>query len=102
TCFSDRDCQVPLVCNPATSQCTQPPPPCVSDEQCKVGYTCDLASGRCALAGCQPDAYEPNNHSQATAAAIGPGPVIQVKDLTLCGGEQDFFSFDMLQGDLVQ
>ncbi|MBS2028373.1 MAG: PPC domain-containing protein [Deltaproteobacteria bacterium] len=102
TCFSDRDCQVPLVCNPTTSQCTQPPPPCVSDEQCKVGYMCDLASGRCALAGCQPDAYEPDNHSQATAAAIGPGPVITVNSLSLCGGEQDFFSFAMLQGDIVQ
>jgi hypothetical protein len=102
TCFSDRDCTVPLVCNPATSQCTQPPPPCVSDEQCKLGDVCNLASGRCAPAGCQPDRYEPGNHDQAHAAAIGPGPDIRVPDLTLCAGQQDFFSFDMLQGDIVQ
>ena len=102
TCFSDRDCDVPLVCNPATRQCTQAVPPCVSDEQCKVGFVCELASGRCLAAGCAPDAYEPANHTLAGAAAIGPGPDIQVQDLTLCGGESDYFSFAMLQGDLVQ
>lgn len=102
TCYTDRDCAVPLVCNPATSQCTQTPPPCVSDEQCKFGDVCELASGRCQPAGCQPDQYEPNNHSQATAAAIGPGPDINASDLTLCGNETDYFSFAMLQGDLVQ
>ena len=102
TCFSDRDCDVPLVCNPATSQCTQTVPPCVSDEQCKFGDACNLASGRCEAAGCPADRYEPGNHSQAAAAAIGPGPDIRVNALTLCGGQTDYFSFAMLQGDIVQ
>lgn len=102
TCFSDRDCPVPQVCNPATSQCTQVPPPCVSDEQCPLGELCDLPSGRCSVAGCPADRFEPGNHTQATAAAIGPGPVIVLTGLTLCGGESDVFSFAMLQGDLVQ
>jgi len=102
TCFSDRDCDVPLVCNPATSQCTQTVPPCVSDEQCKFGDACNLASGRCEVAGCPADRYEPGNHSQAAAAAIGPGPDIRVNALTLCGGQTDYFSFAMLQGDIVQ
>jgi hypothetical protein len=101
TCFSDADCDVPLVCNPVTSQCTQPPPPCVADEQCKSDETCDVPSGRCVPAACVPDRYEPNN-SQATAAPLGTGPEIDVSGLTLCNGEQDYFSFQMLQGDLVQ
>jgi hypothetical protein len=102
TCFSDRDCPVPLVCNPATSQCTQVPPPCVSDEQCPTGQVCNVPSGRCNPIGCAADRYEPGNHTQATAAAIGPGPVIVLNDLTLCGGESDYFSLAMLQGDLIQ
>jgi hypothetical protein len=101
TCFSDRDCTVPLVCNPLTLQCTQTVPPCVSDEQCRADQSCDVPSGRCVASGCQPDRYEPN-HSQAAAAAIGPGPEIDVTGLTLCNGDSDYFSFSLLQGDLVQ
>lgn len=101
TCFSDRDCDVPLVCNPLTSQCTVKPPPCVSDDQCRRDQICDVPNGRCALRGCQPDRYEPN-HSQATASSVGPGTDFEVKSLTLCDGQQDFFAFALSQGDIVQ
>ena len=97
TCFSDRDCVHPLVCNKATGQCTDQPPLCVSDADCLKGEVCQIRTGLCISAACLPDALEPND-TEASAAAVQPG---LYSNLTLCGGQPDWFKLDLGAGDQV-
>ncbi|MBI5543976.1 MAG: hypothetical protein HY901_08825 [Deltaproteobacteria bacterium] len=94
-CLSDRDCAAGLECNPATGFCTPPPPPCLSNDDCLSGQRCDVAAGKCVPRACQPDRFEPNPAmSQAHEIASGDYP-----SLTLCDGEQDWFSVRLTRGD---
>ncbi len=94
-CATNRDCQVGLVCNRATGFCTIKPPPCRSNEDCLADERCDVPSGSCVRKACQPDRYELNDEAQqATPLVAGTFP-----NLTLCGGELDFYKFQLTRGD---
>jgi hypothetical protein len=94
-CYSDRDCRVPLVCYEPTGACLEEPPPCASDEACTPAERCELGRGECVPRGCLADRYEPNGAREA-ASRVVPG---RYEDLTLCGGELDFFALTLAQGD---
>lgn len=94
-CYSDRDCQVPLVCFVQTGACLAKAPPCVSNDSCAENQRCDVSSGRCVPKMCQPDRYEPNNDF-GTAFGITNGTY---RDLTLCPGDVDYYSFNLSRGD---
>jgi hypothetical protein len=94
-CYSDRDCEIPLVCYEQTGQCVPQLPPCNSDEDCGTGQECDIATGQCVSQACQPDRLGPNNTPDAAYGAA-PGTYT---GLTLCNGETDYFSFQLNRGD---
>ncbi|MGC4121799.1 MAG: hypothetical protein QM765_45920 [Myxococcales bacterium] len=94
-CLSDRDCSAGLTCNRATGFCTPTPPPCLSNEDCFSDERCDIAAGKCVKRACQPDRYEPNA-AMAEAAPIVSG---DYANLTLCDGEQDWYSVKLTRGD---
>ena len=94
-CLSDRDCAAGLVCDLAAGFCAKKPPPCLSNEECLKDERCDLASGACVKRACQPDRYEPNS-TQADAKPLVAG---DYPGLTLCAGEQDWFSIKLSRGD---
>lgn len=94
-CYSDRDCQVPLVCYKPTGACLARPPPCVSDEQCTLEERCEIGTGRCVPRGCQRDVFEPNDTREQAfnvAASLYEG-------LTLCENDVDFFAVTLARGD---
>ncbi|MFN7131861.1 MAG: PPC domain-containing protein [Myxococcales bacterium] len=94
-CVTNRDCQVGLVCNRATGFCTAKQPPCRSNEDCLSDERCDVPSGACLRKACQPDRYEKNDDVQtATQLFAGNYP-----NLTLCGGEFDWYRFALQRGD---
>lgn len=96
-CYTDRDCPVPLVCNPLTRTCLPRSPPCSSDDDCASNERCEVTSGRCIARACQPDRYEPNNND-TTAFGVAPGPY---RNLTLCPADQDWYSIALARGDLL-
>jgi Cys-rich repeat protein len=96
-CYTDRDCPVPLVCQPQTRTCLPKPPPCSSDDNCPSNQRCDVANGRCIPRDCQPDRYEPNN-DDVRAFGVAPGPY---RNLTLCMGDTDWYSIALSRGDLL-
>jgi len=98
TCSSNRDCEVPLLCNRLTRQCTVDPGPCLSSEDCAPDEDCQLSTGRCMPASCVPDRFEPDD-TVATAHAVVPGAV---PNLTLCGGDVDHLKLALARGDRVQ
>lgn len=95
-CYSDRDCQVPLVCFVQTGACLAKPAPCTSDAFCTADQRCDIGAGRCIPRACQLDRTEPNNSQMAaypsTGSASYPG-------LTLCPGDVDWFAITLARGD---
>lgn len=94
-CLSDRDCAAGLVCNRAAGFCTAAPPPCLSNEACLADERCDVALGACVRRACQPDRLEPNP-SAAESRPIAAG---EYSGLTLCGGEEDWYSVRLARGD---
>lgn len=96
-CYTDRDCSVPLVCNQLTHSCLTRAPPCSSDDNCASNQRCEVTSGRCIPRTCQPDRYEPNN-DDAHAFGVAAGPY---RNLTLCPGDQDWYSIALSRGDLL-
>lgn len=98
TCDSNRDCELPLLCNRLTKQCTTSVPPCTSADDCAADETCQLSTGRCVGAFCSPDAKEPNEEI-AQAVPIFPG---RTSGLTLCAGDVDYFRIALARGDRLQ
>jgi len=94
-CITNRDCPVGLTCNRATGFCTATPPPCLSNDDCLPDERCDVASGKCQLRTCQPDRFERND----TVSAAKELPVARQDGLTLCEGEEDWFSVTLARGD---
>ena len=97
SCFTSRDCNVPLVCNPSTHACTTSIPSCTSDEMCAQGYVCQVSTGACVLNPCGPDHKNPNG-TLATALALWPG---EHSGYTLCPGEQDYYKLALQSGDRI-
>ena len=95
-CYTDRDCPLPLVCQP-TGACLPKRPPCSNDDTCAANQRCDVPSGRCIPRDCQPDRYEPNNDDLG-AFGVAPGPY---RNLTLCPGDVDWYSIALSRGDLL-
>ena len=98
TCYTDRDCPDGQVCNLQTSQCTVPPPDCLSHEDCPAGTLCDISSGTCVSEDCLADRFEPND-APGEAVTLDAGEFV---DLTLCGGDLDWFSIFLSRGDRLQ
>jgi hypothetical protein len=99
-CYSDADCPPGQFCNPASSTCGPPPPPCTSQGNCPTGYVCDVTLGQCTRGTCQPDAFDPNQ-TLATAAPVQANT--SYSGLTLCGpSDQDWFSIALKSGDTIQ
>lgn len=108
-------------CNPSTGRCRAGGPVCISDDDCNVPTTvCNLFSGACEAgcgttgctapetcnattghcegnATCTADRFEPNDTRQ-TPAQINGGAQ---SGLTLCPGDDDYFSVSLGQGDSV-
>ena len=97
-CRSSRDCASPLACDRATGTCAPPKGPCASNEQCATDERCDSRLGLCVAGACSEDRFAPNG-SMATAATLLPGSYPQ---LTLCGGEEDWYRVALQSGDTVQ
>lgn len=97
-CGSSRDCALPQTCDRATATCALPRGPCTSNESCATDQHCETRTGQCVSGACLPDRFDPAG-DLAHAAPIAPGSYPQ---LTLCGREQDWFSFRLLSGDTVQ
>ena len=96
-CYSDRDCQVPLVCFVQTGACLAKAPPCVSNDNCADNQRCDVSAGKCVPRDCQPDRYEPDNDF-TTAFGVANG---SYRDLTLCPNDIDYYSLQLSRGDLL-
>lgn len=94
-CYTDRDCQIPLVCYTLTGQCVPQLPPCNSNEDCGTGQQCDIGTGQCIPSTCQPDRLEPNNTPDAAYGAMAG----TYDSLTLCNNQIDYFSFQLNRGD---
>ncbi len=94
-CLSDRDCAAGFTCDRAAGFCTSKVPPCLSNDDCLAGERCDLASGKCLVRACQPDRYEPNG-SATEARGLTAG---DFAGMTLCDGEQDWYSVKLTRGD---
>ncbi|WP_164019823.1 hypothetical protein [Pyxidicoccus trucidator] len=95
SCYSDRDCTVPLLCHVPSGQCLPEPPPCTSDEVCEADQRCDVGTGTCVPRACAPDALEPND-SVRTAYAVRASRYL---GLTLCPDDADHFSIALERGD---
>jgi hypothetical protein len=94
-CYTDRDCTVPLVCYVQTGTCLEKAPPCITDDACTATQRCDVPSGKCVPRTCQPDRYEPDDdaaHAFGVSAQTYTG-------LTLCQGDQDWYSLSLARGD---
>ncbi len=94
-CYTDRDCQVPLVCLVQTGACLPKQPPCISNDTCAIDQRCDVPSGKCIPKTCQPDRYEPNNDDQH-AFNVAPGTY---RNLTLCSADVDWYALTLSRGD---
>jgi hypothetical protein len=94
-CYTDRDCDVPLVCFVQTGACLPKAPPCISDDTCAANQRCDVPSGRCIPRSCQPDRYEPND-DDTMAFLVAPGAY---RALTLCANDVDWFAITLARGD---
>jgi hypothetical protein len=94
-CLSDDDCNAPqTVCNLFSGTCE---PGCVS-AGCTAPETCDTATGHCqGGATCAADRFEPNDARSAPAQINGGAQA----GLTLCPGDDDYFSVSLGQGDSV-
>ncbi len=112
-------CSGATSCNPASGRCGAGGPFCTNDTECAGGQVCNLlsgvceancqstgcvggetcqASGHCTNRVCTPDGFEPNDAAgSATALQVG-----NYGALSLCGGDQDFYSFDLLTGDPLE
>ena len=97
-CQTSRDCASPLTCDRSSGTCAPSKGPCASNEQCATDERCDSRLGLCVAGACGEDRFAPNG-SMATAATLLPGSYPQ---LTLCGGEEDWFKVDLQSGDTVQ
>lgn len=97
-CSTNADCELPLLCNRLTKQCTTQIPPCSSADDCADDETCQLSTGRCVPAFCTADRFEPNDGiATAREAPLGLTP-----NLTLCEGDVDFFRIGLSRGDRLQ
>jgi Cys-rich repeat protein len=98
SCSSNRDCELPLLCNRLTRQCTAAIPPCTSADDCAADETCQLSTGRCVAAFCAADRFEPNDEiAAAKPIALGFTP-----NLTLCANDTDVFRLGLARGDRLQ
>lgn len=113
-CTQDPECPWGEVClqEAGRSRC-EPEPPCQADADCRTGESCRQSAcqralcrrdadclstevcledtGACVLDLCVPDTLEPNN-VRGDAYQLRQGIY---SGLTLCGGEEDWFSFQM-------
>lgn len=94
-CYTDRDCNVPLVCFVQTGACLPKSPPCITDDTCAADERCDVPSGRCIPRTCQPDRYEPND-DDTKAFNVAPGAY---RNLTLCAADVDWYAITLSRGD---
>lgn len=95
SCASNRDCELPQVCNRRTGQCTSDPGPCRSNDDCAADELCSPTSGACRPAVCPEDRYSPNQ--TLAQAAIVPAGLIP--SLMACNAEPDFFRLPLAAGD---
>lgn len=102
-CFSDEDCEAPLVCG-ASQLCEVPPPPCADDFDCAIAETCDVGSGRCILPGgpCDDDFLEESDTpASAELLDLAQGGIEIVEGLQLCSNDDDVYAIVLLAGDAL-
>ncbi len=92
-CERDDDCGEDGECNLTTHTCVEER--CTSNADCP-GQICNTISGQCEDPQvCAPDGFEPNN-TLNNPRSIGEGVF---EGLTICAGDEDFFSFQVAAGD---
>jgi|GEM_PF-861001 len=101
-CYSDDDCELPLICDPSTALCQIPPPPCEDDLDCNIAEICNRGTGQCELPGgaCIDDRLE-NADTPATAEVLVPEgeEILLVDDLQLCPDDDDVYAVNLTPGD---
>lgn len=95
-CRTDSDCNSPqTICDLVNEVCV---PGCGSTG-CMSPLMCNVTTGHCASTMvCTDDAREPNDSAgQATAIVLGSGI-----DLQACPNNEDFYSFNLVQGEVLR
>jgi hypothetical protein len=117
-CVDDFDCGFAMTCDRDTGQCVVPPCeedldcpfgescdletglclplPCEGDDGCGDGETCDVETGECIEFVCVADRLEPNDED-GDATPVGLG-MVAFGDLSICGGNDDYFSIGLRPG----
>jgi len=102
-CYSDDDCEEPLICDPRTALCQVPPPPCETDRDCAIAEVCNRITGACELPGgvCIDDRFEDADTpavAEEVALELDGSPLI-LDELQLCPDDDDVYAVALETGE---